>query len=244
MQEARVGLAAKLAPQDLTAADLKALRVLTASPQTVELVTVTGENDQPVRMAVHPKSVAALLELADLERYVGFLAAQRQILRDSTVPDDQKLVQRVSAELAYLYAVAAWAMTTPGPGVPWPDTTATPDPPPLMRSLGPLDFLRLFSGFHEANRLNEDMLSVLCLPPGEKTPEGASRPHLAGFLSLYAQDTGIPVGRLVRDMDLPGLLTAARLAAGVREEQHRQAKAAAERERAEGSDDGPQLRRA
>jgi hypothetical protein len=185
---------------------------------------------------VYPKSAACLLELHDIERYIAFLAAHRELLRESPAPQHQTLVQRVSAELMWLYAVAAWAMISEGPGFPWPESVDHPEPPDFIRQFGPLDFLRVFDSFHRLNRLNDELLSILTLPTDKVSKEGARRPHLAGFLSMYAVETGIPHRRLLRDFDLPGLLTAARLNASMQREAYEEAKTRVE------NDSPPDLR--
>jgi hypothetical protein len=166
-------------------------------------------------LTIHPKSYHALRWLEALDRVTLLTQTSREWALDSDDAKAAAMLAPVAESLAVRLWV--WALTTDGPGVPFPDTGEAPDPPEWIASLTIHDLLAIAQAHFRVNM--EDLAVIAKAFPAE--PDAPSRLSLTGFLGVAAEDAGVPASELMRRWTLGELfaqkITAAERAREVRE---------------------------
>lgn len=132
-----------------------------------------------VRRGVYPKSWAALEELRSLDSAVGALTGV------TAIASEAGLLPPEGAGVLHSLAVRAWlwAVTHPGPGLPWPESGDAPEPPAALGDLSPQDLLAIRAAYLRVNGTREAILAR-AFP---RTRAGAaSRLSFEGFLVSFA----------------------------------------------------------
>jgi hypothetical protein len=214
------------APERNAEAQAAALAALRAEPVPVELVAREADGS-PVVRHVHPKSFLALLELTHRTRCIGALVQAAEHVAVQAVDGDAaalELLDRVHQELAYQYRLLAWIATTPGPGLPYEETTPTPvlpDGPAFtwLHALDALDYYRLALATQQANAERLALVQGMLTPDTDGGP--VARPSFGSLFVGYAEAKHVPPRAVMRDWSLAEVVTDAQLQA----EAHRAARA-------------------
>lgn len=202
------------------------LRAVTERPETVTLSSL-DEHGQPRVVQCYPKSHRALLVLHT--RDVCYSAACREFrrLQEHGGPEHLALLERVAERMTEQLLQVVWAITHPGPWLPFDPWSTAETPPAWLSLLAPLDLVAILLGHKRVNHDQLDYLSQLVggLTPPDLRPE----PGLLGFgawIVQISEATGVPLEVVERDRTLTAEL--ARL--WVRAKGHEAAKAAADAE--------------
>jgi hypothetical protein len=191
------------------------LQVLAGEPAEVTLLAPPPELERPV-LRVYPKGGRALLFCHARDWRIGWLATACRTLQERGAPEDQALLDRATAELAYQIGLFVWVITHPGPGLPFPTGTALPQPPAPFLALDPVDLAQLNLAHAQVNGTRLALLRKqiqLTLSPGERAREST----FFDFFGNLAIELGTPLDRLLEDWSLEQLLGAVLASASTRE---------------------------
>lgn len=209
---------------DTQRADAAVLDALRAEPQMVTLTAKDAEG-RFREVAVHPKSLDALLQCHAKDRLLGWLAERVYVLQQSTRSEHIELLEAAHAEIAYQYAVLAWIVTTPGPRSPIPSGTAHLEPPDEILDLEPWDFLRIAQAHAVVNAHRMQALESL-ISKDTDGPQVATRPSWSIFVGDLAIRMETSEESLMKDRTLGGLLSAIKLHGSVQRDIQRASQAA------------------
>jgi hypothetical protein len=185
-------------------ADRIVLDALRGAPRKVALSETLGEMRD---VSVHPKSLNALIELAERDEAVGYFQQAADVLRDlikkDPSPDRIDALARCVREVGYQQRVCVWIVTHPAPGLPYSEDATAPEPPAWLNAIGPIDVLSIFTTHQEVNAGR--LAALQALPRGKsKKGEETSRgwgvylANLASLLNRGAEE-------LARDHSLAAL---------------------------------------
>lgn len=183
------------------------LDALRGASKAVTLTQPIGEGDRQRReVTVHPKSLNALIELAERDEVIGFYNAGIRVLRalekDGLFQDHVDYLARAIREVAYQQQVCAWIVTHPEPGVPFRADETKPEIPPELRSLSTVDYLLIAEAHREVNAGR--LAALQALPRGKRSKDDAGRGwgvYLANMASLMNRSAE----QLSRDYSLAAL---------------------------------------
>jgi hypothetical protein len=209
-----------------------ALRILAAEPETV--ATEGLPDGAPAPLQVHQKSAWALGHLAAHDIVLARLQAHLGVLQDDPATESAALVVRAQERLAEELALCVWAVTHPGPGLPWdPAQADTPAAPLWVRSLDAFTVLRIQRTHQRVNGTNLAALKVL-LAPDPDAGDRESRTLFAGLFASVAAELGFTPDQVIRERPLLQLLAQLQLKASVRREAEQAAKQKADADKARG----------
>jgi len=193
--------------------------ILEALADAPEVVTLADAHDDgtPRTLTVFPKGFVTLTEIHCRNLVLAQMCDDVERQKAAGGPEAVELIVRVWREQTYLQRVIVWIATTPGPGLPFPELTARPEPPAELANLHSADLLLVDAAFQ---RVNVQRLALL-----DRTNSGAGRPDWSVFFASLAGAMNRPAAELMRDMSLPGLIAAA----SERARGHEDARVAAER---------------
>lgn len=185
------------------------LAALAAEPVAVTVTGVPAGETAPAQRHAHPKSYAALRWLARDDTLLGAVLGQLDLLPVPRSPADQDLADRALAASIGVQQRMAWAALHPGPDLPFDPLAETPDPPPKITALTPMDLVAVLRAYRQANQ--RGLMALPRLTGAE--PGGRDRPTWAMFFATVAQDRGgIAPEELMRERPLDQLIVQARLA--------------------------------
>jgi hypothetical protein len=201
---------------------------------------------------VYPKSHNALWFLACQDYRVRWISARiHAVTTDggAVFAEDDTLLERLHAELAYRYQLLALGATHPGCGLPFDplDPPSRGEIPALVRAISSDDFVRIHGAFVRVNALRLQALHLLSAmeaevqaieddePPPEATEGRGDRsapavPSWNQVFAVRAIEEGVDGERLFEDRALPALVASAVDASRARREAYRTAKRRAEAE--------------
>lgn len=169
-------------------------------------VTLTAPIDDLREVSVHPKSMNALIELAERDAVIGLMNAGLDALRDMVTrdptPEHVDHMARSIREVGYQERICVWIVTHPGPGLPFPEEETNPVLPPWLAYLSPVDVLLIFAAHEDvsAGRL----AALQALRRGKKKADDVERGwgvYLANLASLLNRSAE----QLARDHSLAAL---------------------------------------
>jgi hypothetical protein len=193
------------------------LAALADTPETVTLASL-GADGQPRRVTVFAKSYVALGEVSDRNLALAELADARALIQQhGREGGDVELVRRIDRESGYLQRVIVWIATHEGPGLPFPEQAAEPEPPADLSDLHPADLYALSAAFQ---RVNVKRLTLL-----DATRSTDRRPDWSVFFATLAGDRSS--AHVMRDRSLSSVISQA----SERARGHEQAMKAAEAKR-------------
>lgn len=172
-------------------ADGLILDALRGAPASVSLsAPVNGKGE----ISVHPKSLNALIELAERDAVIGFynagVVALREMFKAEPTPDRAEHLTKAMREVSYQQQVCVWIVTHPGPDVPFPFDITSPQPPDWVGQLSPLDVLLVFRAHQQVNAGRLAALQDLPRGKHKEEPEGRGwGVYLAGLATLLNRTT-------------------------------------------------------
>lgn len=175
-------------------------------------------------LAVHPKSLHALLHMAARDQILGRLGIALEYLREQPDGDAATLVRPIMSELSYQQRCQVWAACHPGPGLPFEDDSMYPEPPRWTLEVEVLSVLQVMRAHNVVNGHRLALLRNML----HRRSSGGDAAHLswATLAVLGARELGVPGGAraVLREHSLERFL--AELA--VRAESNAEARAEAE----------------
>lgn len=128
-------------------------------------------------LAVYPKSLNALIELAERDAVIGFysagLDALRKVMAEYPTPERAEMLARAVREIAYQQQLCVWIVTHASPGLPYPVATTTPELPAWLGELSPVDVLFVFRAHEEVNAGR--LAALQALPRGKHKADEQER---------------------------------------------------------------------
>lgn len=191
-------------------ADATVIDALRGAPVIVRLSTA-DDDGRPRTLAVHPKGMNALCEMAARDALLRALrlALSAVQARDDGQPTAQgadkagALMREIGAQTAACVAIA----THEGPGVPYKRSEArTWTPPDSARELSPVDVLLVLQGYHEANTHRLAGLQHLAGPMEDE--KSSLAPSWTVYLGSASQSLGVRSEDLLEDWSLAGVIAA------------------------------------
>lgn len=173
-------------------------------PVPIALRQDPGWTDKPSTAFVHPKSLHALLHLRAYEDALEHLAFYVNKLSVSREAEAMKLVSRTLEAMSWEYAVMAWILTTPGPGLPFEPNEGMPEPPATFRKWLPEDFIEVARANLVVNGARLKQTRQLCRAVQEGEPH---RPVFSVLLASLGLEAGMDWRLLTKDRTLVGLLS-------------------------------------
>lgn len=204
-----------------------ALRLLAAAP--VVIATEGLPEGAPQPLAVHRKSAWALGHLAAHDLAIAHLDAHLQALRGSLAKGDVQLATAIQHARAEELALCVWAVTHPGPGLPWEPTQEPPPAPDWVRALDPFVTLRVQQTQQRANGTDLVAMKPLLAPDPDATGRGGTL--FAGLFAGIAAELGFTPEDVIRSRPLLTLLAQGQLRASAIREAQAAAKEKADRDR-------------
>lgn len=169
-------------------------------------ITLTAPIDDLREVSVHPKSMNALIELAERDAVIGLMNAGLDALRDmvttNPTPEYVDHMARSIREVGYQERICVWIVTHPGPGLPFPEEETNPELPPWLAYLSPVDVLLIFAAHEDVNAGR--LAALQALPRGKKKANDVERGwgvYLANLASLLNRSAE----QLARDHSLAAL---------------------------------------
>lgn len=202
-------------------------RAATQRPETVRL-TLLDDDGQPMVVAVYPKSNRALLLLHARDvRYAAACRDYRWLQQDDS-PDGRALLGRAAEAMSEQLQQCVWAVTTPGPWLPFDPHATQMAPPPWTALLAPVDIIAILLAHR---RVNAEQLATLShLVRGLTPADAGAGDGLLGwgaFVLQRADDEGVSPDVIDRDRaltaELAGLYRRAAQAEQLRAAQRRTA---------------------
>lgn len=174
-----------------------------AHAQTVELTD--REPDGGPRFAhVHPKSLDALIQIEDADRYLADLTvALRQLMPRRADPACGDALSKVLAEISYQHRLITSIACHPGPTSPYSDVVARVEPHAWTAALTPADVTAILLAFREVNGRRVLEARELFLDGRDEPARAVSWETL---VAVVAKRRGVPSPHLMRHQDLPSLL--------------------------------------
>ncbi|MDB4906363.1 MAG: hypothetical protein JWO05_1147 [Gemmatimonadetes bacterium] len=179
--------------------------------------------------SVYPKSLHALRTLDMLDVILGHVAAEMRTLEaladiEGVTPEIRKARALAPVTESLAVRLWCWILTHEGPGLPYRDSEADPQPPEWTTRITPDDLLRLSQAHQRVNARRVRLLAGL-LPP-DPAAAGRSALSLQAFAGAFAHERGLSPRRVMRRWSLGSLFGASVTAAKAQ----RDAKERAERE--------------
>jgi hypothetical protein len=167
-------------------ADRVVLDALRGASKPVKLTTPVNDMRE---VNVYPKSLNALVELAERDAVIGFfnsgLQSLRAVMSEHPTAERADLLTQAAREIAYQTTLCCWIVTHNAPGLPYPEGTGAPDVPAFFGDLSPLDILYIFSAHEEVN--SGRLAALQALWPAKVKAERTERGwgvYLANLASL------------------------------------------------------------
>lgn len=180
--------------------------ILDALRGASKAVTLTDPIEGFRELSVHPKSLNALIELAERDAVIGFfntgLDALHELVKVNPTPERVEHVARATRELAYQQRICVWIVTHPGPGLPFAEEETSPRLPAWLDDLSPVDALLVFRAHEDVNAGR--LAALQNLPRGKKGSDDGERGwgvYLANLASLLNRTAE----QLSRDQSLAAL---------------------------------------
>jgi hypothetical protein len=163
------------------------------------------------RVAVHPKSLDALLMLEALDAGIEQLLKDMAVVlavETSELSEDDAIAwnkQRAAAQLSAAMLkrkslqLFVWILIHEGPGLPFSETDADPDAPPVVKTLTGDDLAAIVTAHLMVNRRDIDFLAAAF--PADRDGE-RSRLPLSGWLGASASEAGAASRQLMRERTL------------------------------------------
>ena len=214
--------------------DMTLVDILRGAPEAVTCVARESdeENSPPMRVMVYTKSFHALMEVAQIDKALAWLAAHLDRLCTTDQVTEAKsldLMVRIMPEMALLYQRLAWIVTHPGCGLPYPDDQTAPTPPVRFQRLDAKDFMRINAAHHRVNELN--LRAVRNLISKESGGTTTDRPSWTVFFGAASEALKVRPETLMRDWSLAEALLMYRTANHAKAQAMENAKADAEKGR-------------
>lgn len=188
------------------------LEALMDAPVYVDLQPIGDE--EPRRIAAHPKSYEALVFIDRRDRNISWLNEQARKLLLLPPPTSSEALATVDRETLHQYGLIVFAVTHAGAGVPFPADDPPKVLPDWIRELSTVDVIRIHSAYLQVNVLRLHALyALLEMKIGEAEP---NRLTWATFFSTRAEETGVPPQSLMRDRSVGSQIAAALIAAEAR----------------------------
>lgn len=203
-------------PGEESVAERELMKAAADQPETLT-VWSAEEDGQPVerRIAVWPKSTAALMWFADRDWTTQWLQARREVLRQAMVegsldrgatPKPRALLEQAGQEIAHQLAVLTYAATWEGVGL---DREAVSDPPAFFRNMDVLTQARIHAEFRNVN-VGRVMLTEHLVRPRKDDDQGG-RMSWNVFGARYSTRMKIPPREYMENVSLPSALAQIRL---------------------------------
>lgn len=196
---------AEYARDDHEEADATVLDALRNEPLAVELIGRTKEKEREV-LTVYPKSIGALMVCHALDWQLGWLGSKVQALKASDDPQHLDLLTRALDEIGKLYALLAWIVSHPTPGLPYPAGEAPPTPPDSFLHLDTLDLPRIAQAFGVVNAQRLQALDALLAPQTGGHDAAQERPSWSVFVGSLAIRLNKKPSELMYDLSLGEML--------------------------------------
>lgn len=190
------------------AADRAVLDAMRGEPIPVRL---TGRDEDAPPVYVHAKSLGALLHVHDLDRQLAYMTEMHARLVSMKTAESVERLGRVLRGISYTYALLAWVVTHPGPGMPYRAEDPQPEPPPWILDLEPWHMIRICEAHHQ-HLLRLHAVASLIDNRGQ-TEENGQRPSWSMFAASAAEMFGTDPIVVMNDRSLASQLAAMRLAA-------------------------------
>lgn len=217
--------------QDHETADAAVLDALRNEPTSVELLARDPRTGGPRTLTIHPKGLGPLMVCHALDWRLGWLGTKLQAIKNSDRAEHLELIDRAVQEMMRYYALLAWIVSHPGPGLPYQvgrneDAIAVaPKIPHKYTELDPLDLPRIAQAFSVVNAQRLQALDALVKPQTGGLEAAAERPSWSVFIGSLSLRMNIPAHQLMYDSALGELL------ATIRTHNHAEAEAHAAAER-------------
>jgi hypothetical protein len=185
-------------------ADRVILDALRGAPRTV---TLSEPVDDLRELKVYPKSLNALIELAERDAVIGYfnagLEALRELCRSEPSPERADHLARAVREIGYQERVCVWIVTHDNPGLPFPDSEPSPELPGWLSHISAIDALMIFVAHEE---VNAGRLAALQQLPRGKKQQGEDHARGWGvYLANLASLMDRSAEQLSRDHSLAAL---------------------------------------
>jgi hypothetical protein len=200
LHAARQGIASHR-PQKADRLILDALRGASVS------ITLTEPLGDMKKLSVHPKSLNALIELAERDAVIGFfnagIATLRTMLAESPTAERVDLLTRATREVGYQQQLCVWIVTHAGPGLPYPEDETTPVLPEWVALLSPIDVLLVFRTHEDVNAGR--LAGLQSLPRGKSSDGDNAERGWGVYLASLASLMNKTAEQLSRDQSLAAL---------------------------------------
>lgn len=206
--------------------DARLLQTQAGEPHFLTL-SERGEDGRHRRLAVHPKSLRANIELHKIDKSLVYLGGYAELLRaDRMDAPTLALYQRTVDAIAYYTGLIIWALDHPGPRLPWDRAIPEPELPEQYLDLTPIDVFRLAALHQRVNNGDLQALSSMISASGGQTK--ATRPTFSIFMGSTALEFGVKPEELAEEWSLGAVFAAVHLAAIARQDSAQRAADAAE----------------
>ena len=207
--------------------DLALVDVLRGAPEDVTCVARVSDEDgaAPIRVRVYPKSFHALIEIAQIDRTVAWMAAHLERFKEAEGAMELDLVVRLMPEVLRLYKRLVWIVTHPGCGLPYAESEAAPTLPEWLDRLDVADCYRINKAHHAVNEMR--LIHLRQLVTDKTGTPSTERPQWTVFFAAASESLKIRPESLMRDWSLAEALLMYRASNHVKEEAHDRAKAEA-----------------
>lgn len=182
-------------------AEQAVLAALREEPGLVELVRPLEPDGSPY-LTIYPKSFEALCHLEARDRELGRLGVALDYLQQAPDSEVAERVRTVYEEIGYQTRVIVWALTTEGPGLPFPPEAARPEPPAWTTRLDAGDILQALRTHQHVNGRRIDLIGILLgAAPGPKR-----RGSWTVLGATASSELGVSTRTLLRDRSLAAWL--------------------------------------
>lgn len=208
---------------DREAREAEIMQALGDVPETVLLIEAPLQADgEPHYVTVHPKGWDAVAWLMCVDSRLTHWNTKRAEYEQRQ--DDSDLLERISAEIIWLYKLIVWGVTTPDAFLPFDPFTITDDTdlPEWLGALHPIDLARIHAAFTRVQQVRMLSLRALMTEPTDGT-----KPERPSWVTLYTQledAKHIPTNVLMRDHSIPRLMAQAAIAGDTRKRAMKEAR--------------------
>lgn len=169
-------------------------------PEVVELLGMDPATGHRRTLTVYQKGDLALKEVHKANGDLAICVEQydAHVKRDTI--EGWEAAKRWLDELTYLQRLIVWIVTSPGPGLPYPEGQLCPTLPVEYSQMSPVDFYGIAQAFQRVNILPLTVLESSIAPK--------TRADWATFWTAVEFELHTPVPTLRRDRGLAGLIIA------------------------------------
>jgi hypothetical protein len=179
-------------------------RAAAQAPESVRLAmpdTATGERKI---VQCYPKSLRALRCLDAWEHQLRYTCEAYKALKVLNTASDIALLEPAGDVIDRRYQLLVWAVTTPGPWLPFDPREENPTLPDWLSLIGGVDVLAILIGHRRANHEPIALFSRLIAELEEREDSGLG--GWGGFVAQSAYEQGVSPEVLDRDTDLRFIL--------------------------------------